>query len=764
MKELLIEIQRSEIGKNRDKKSRFFVFGLALIIFLSITGLLLFFTEDLETFDMFILLAHSGLGFLFFIPCIMMYKRHAKYQHLMSHRGYWYLGYALNTLMWLTLLSGIYVFFFGVTGERIMWWAHIVVSVSVTVFLATYIFFALRFISRGMHPKHVHKFYKVVYQSIAIFGFALLSLFLASFVASEDYEVFDPVKIEKGYKTSLVNIEEGKVDQFPSYQVNAEGKFYKLETLTRSKSCGTSGCHEGILEEWNESAHYMSPSIFVDRVRALLIEEGKKGELFKDMGTAHMKMFAKTDPGRQVFRRCAACHSPVALATGGVSSHKAPSQFAEYEGNSCVLCHSIHNQYANNIGGGDYTLKAPRRYLFAFSDHPLAEYINNKLISLKPEFHKKTFMKPDYKSPTYCAPCHNRIQFTLWAKGPYNSASHTESKTCHDCHMPHVELDNEISAKVNGSVRSHRFIAAGLNRAKYYNLETQYKKTVEFMKDEKIKLTVVSPFIAERGKSAEFVVRIANVGVGHDFPAGPEGDMAQAWVELDVKDESGRVLFQYGKLDKDGYLDMEKHHVYRVISLDDWNEEVGPYKHRSWWFSGDILVAIPPKMYDEHKFQFHVPKTSKSVTIKAKFNYRRPNQKFIDFALGKGVYRTPMVAMSEDMTEIKIVDKFEDPEKERIVWAQRLASGEGTLKLEKMSGPPKREFKPVSLLNQVLYAQIEMMYEKGQVDDAIKVLSQVAPRMRKARVYRELYKKLHDAKNKREAASVKEDEPQPKDR
>ena len=50
--------------------------------------------------------------------------------------------------------------------------------------------------------------------------------------------------------------------------------------------------------------------------------------------------------------------------------------------------------------------RAAQHYPFAFSENPSLQWINNQLIKSKPEFHKKTFLKPFHKSAEFCSTCH----------------------------------------------------------------------------------------------------------------------------------------------------------------------------------------------------------------------------------------------------------------------------------------------------------------------------------------------------------------------
>ena len=61
------------------------------------------------------------------------------------------------------------------------------------------------------------------------------------------------------------------------------------------------------------------------------------------------------------------------------------------------VCHAITHVNSTR-GNADYTIEEPIHYPFAFSDNPLLQWINNQLVKAKPEFHKKTFLKPLHKT------------------------------------------------------------------------------------------------------------------------------------------------------------------------------------------------------------------------------------------------------------------------------------------------------------------------------------------------------------------------------
>src|SRR5207245_2960432 len=68
-------------------------------------------------------------------------------------------------------------------------------------------------------------------------------------------------------------------------------------------------------------------------------------------------------------------------------------------------CHAQVN-INSTIGNADYTIEEPIHYPFAYSDHPVLQWMNNQLVKAKPEFHKQTFLKPFHRTAEFCSTCH----------------------------------------------------------------------------------------------------------------------------------------------------------------------------------------------------------------------------------------------------------------------------------------------------------------------------------------------------------------------
>jgi Flp pilus assembly protein TadD len=138
-------------------------------------------------------------------------------------------------------------------------------------------------------------------------------------------------------------------------------------------------------------------------------------------------------------------------------------------------------------------------------------------------------------------------------------------------------------------------------------------------------------------------VVIQNKGIAHSFVP-EQRDFYESWVEFDAKDASGRTLMHSGALQPGGSLDPQAHSfTNRLVNaqgrLNDlhqvWDTRVVAYNNTIQ--SGRSQIV---------RYEFKVPSDAVGpISITARVNYRRFNQHFIDFGLGKH-YEMPVVEMA----------------------------------------------------------------------------------------------------------------------
>jgi len=259
-------------------------------------------------------------------------------------------------------------------------------------------------------------------------------------------------------------------------------------------------------------------------------------------------------------------------------------------------------------------------------------------------------------------------------------------KKCADCHMPNTP--SQDAGNFDGKVHNHRFPAANTALPTVYHDAKQLETTVKFLQDKALSIDIFAlrrqkagtakagkpqggappvsrapgdtpkaaslngdengPLTAaanastaeeiltaplnrggagaalRRGESPLIDVVVRTVKMGHAFPGGTT-DSADVWVELEAKDETGKVFYHSGRLQwDDGPVD-EGAEKYRALLVDGHSN---PIYRRNAWSARAVVYAkvIPPGAADAVHFRLPVPKNcGKTVTLTAKLNYRKFN-------------------------------------------------------------------------------------------------------------------------------------------
>jgi tetratricopeptide (TPR) repeat protein len=247
---------------------------------------------------------------------------------------------------------------------------------------------------------------------------------------------------------------------------------------------------------------------------------------------------------------------------------------------------------------------------------------------------------------------------------------------CADCHMPRV-ASNDPAAK-NGQIRSHRFPAANTALPFVNHDQTQLKAVQDFLKDGQLTVDifglvratapasaavgavsgggdqrlastfavgeesaggaapitirqpepVIGPLnlvdaVVRRGESVRLEVVVRTRKIGHFFPAGTV-DAFDVWVELEAKDDRGRVLLHSGVLEGGDRGPVEPGaHFYRSLQLD---EHGGVINKRNAWMTRSVAYVrlIPPGAADTIHYRLDIPEDAGDrIQLTAKVNYRK---------------------------------------------------------------------------------------------------------------------------------------------
>jgi Tfp pilus assembly protein PilF len=468
---------------------------------------------------------------------------------------------------------------------------------------------------------------------------------------------------------------------FPSATRTTNGKLVpQSKFFMESETCGRSGCHEDIYQEWNSSAHHFAS--------------------FNNQWYRKSIEYMQSVAGVTSSKWCAGCHDHALLFTGLMDQpiEEVIDRPEAHVGLGCVSCHAIVD-VNDTMGQGGFTIEYPPLHDLATSDNPLLTAVHDFLLKLDPEPHRRTFLKPLHlgDSSTFCSSCHKvhldvPVNSYRWIRG-FNEYDNwqasgvsgqgarsfyypAEAMSCKDCHMPQVASDDP--GNDSGLVRSHRFPAANTALPTANRDEKQLETIVDFLKAGQVTVDLFAlvrggetpegtemPVAGERriastfavGEEAELavpsrigasaveeivtaplnregvalvrgesvrvdaVVRTRNVG--HFFPGGTV-DAFDVWLELQAFDDRGRILFWNGYAEDGGRGPVEPGaHFYRSFQLDG---RGNPINKRNAWSTRSVLYVslIPPGAANTVRFRLQVGgDAGERVTLKAKLNYRK---------------------------------------------------------------------------------------------------------------------------------------------
>lgn len=437
---------------------------------------------------------------------------------------------------------------------------------------------------------------------------------------------------------STVPYQKREEKMFPSYK--KEGASF----LSVSESCGKDArCHQNILSDFKHSAHNASyrTSYFQKNLQLLASEEGKKNTLI-----------------------CAGCHTPLAL----FSNRADFSYFKNHDNSSCVFCHSIRDVNIIDKRTSSYALSLHKNHLSMFTGDEqkgLKKVLNFYYIKLNPSAHKKVFSKPLYKQDEYCRACHH-----LNIAPPDNQGF--VRATCVDCHMQKQNAHGLSGVKKNhyfpGTNTATPFV---LGETKYLHLMRRWirgdvgmdlktgnlawqLKTRNHAPPRKafwLVMTLEALKKPRAGEKLPFRIFTSNVGMEHDFPAAPL-DLIDVWLEVNVADERGRVIFHSGALDKNFHVDKNAHRLGGVM-LDKEGRKIT--KNRVWAIDKKIVLrAIKPgeTVYDDYAVS--VPEWTKKLHVTAQWNYRKLNQDFILWAFSGKTMTMPVTPVGSLQVSVAV--------------------------------------------------------------------------------------------------------------
>jgi len=439
----------------------------------------------------------------------------------------------------------------------------------------------------------------------------------------------------------------------PSNAETNSGNFISPGNFLTAAYCGH--CHQEAHAEWRQSVHANSfrAPWYIKNVNLLM-----------------------NTKGTEYARHCEGCHNPVALVSGAMTKGSPVDRKFDSDGITCSVCHSI--QRVDTRGTGSYVIGQPSVMVDA-DGNPIRGEVSDKEILAHLDRHSKAVMKDFYRSSEFCSACHKAAlpkilndykwqraiflydewQLSSFAKeSPLPFYVKDQISRCQTCHMKPEEIKLPDYGAKDGKLASHRWLGANTVLSKYYGFSEQYDKTIAFLRNGVFNVDIFGiernsgPITAPLGTQTVEIaagdkltvsVVIQNKGIAHSFVP-EQRDFYESWVEFEAIDASGRLLMHSGAIQPSGALDPSAHSfTNRLVNSNGelnglhqvWNTKVVAYNNTIQ--SGRSQIV---------RYEFQVPADTVSpIRVTAKVNYRRFNQRFIDYGLGRH-YEMPVVEMA----------------------------------------------------------------------------------------------------------------------
>lgn len=618
-----------------------------------------------DQFYLYMFLAHLVLGLLIVVPVVAFGLIHIRNARTRRNRRAIKVGYALfaaalallATGIVLTRIEGVIVIKDG-AARSIAYWAHVALPL-----VCAWLFIIHRLAGRKIRWVVGARWAGVA----AVFAGGMV------FMHAQDPRQWNEVGNPAGEEYF-----------FPSLARTVSGDFIPEHILQNDQYCKE--CHADVHDSWLASAHHLSSF-------------NNPPYLASVAATREFSM--ERDGNVNASRFCAGCHDVVPFFSGKFNDpdYDMQNDPTAHAGITCTVCHAI-SKINTNRGNADYTIDTPIHYPFAFSDNKLLGWINRQLVKAKPEFHKKTFLKPLHQTTEFCGTCHKvhlpeELNGYKWLRGQNHQDPFLLSgvsghgitsfyyppkaqENCNGCHMPTIE-SSDFSARVRDdsgvtktldhmfpsantavpllaaaeghipedkaheAVAAHRAFNEGVMRVDIFGLR----------EDGRIDGALTAPLRPEvpalvPGETYLLEVVVRTVKMGHVFTQGT-ADSNQVWVEVAAETPDGPVG-ENGALDpRDRSVDPWAHFVNAFVI----DREGNRIAERN---PEDIFTAlyshqIPPGAADTLHYRLVVPEDAAGeLRVAVDLRYRKFDNRYMRFVTGDEDYVNdlPIMELAHD--------------------------------------------------------------------------------------------------------------------
>ena len=486
----------------------------------------------------------------------------------------------------------------------------------------------------------------------------------------------------------------------------------------------------------------------------------------------------KRDGSVKASRWCAGCHDVVPFFSGAFDDpnfdlEKHPTSQA---GITCTACHAI-THINSTRGNADYTIEEPIHYPFAFSTNKILQYINRQLVKAKPEFHKKTFLKPLHRTAEFCSTCHkvsvprelNNYKEFLRGQNHYDTfllsgvSGHSARSfyypekaqdNCAGCHMP-LKPSEDFGAnffnptnRATRFVHNHLFPAANTGVAFIRGQPDITRVHQEFLKDSvrvdvfgirdggTVDSRLTAPLrpgmpVLRRGQKYLLEVVLRTLKLGHPFTQGT-ADSNEVWVDARLTSGS-KVVGRSGGLGPYNEVDPWSHFV-NIYMLDRNGNRIDRRNPQD-IFTPLYNHQIPPGAGHVVHYGFAVPADQNGpLTIEVKLQYRKFDTKYMQYVFGKDhTNDLPITTLASDKVTFQVegvAGAATNGESKIVEWQRWNDYGIGLL-LEGDKGSEKGEliqaaqaFQQVERLGRAdgPLNLARVYFKEGRLDDAVAAL------------------------------------------
>ena len=623
-------------------------------------------------FYMNMFLVHLVLGLLFVLPVVIFGIAHMKNAHNRPNRRAVKVGYALFATALILLASGIVLTRIegllevkDQTVRSVAYWAHVI-----SPLVAGWLFVLHRLAGKRIRWEIGRRWAVVA----AVFAGVMLV-----------WQAQDP------RSWNVEGPDSGEEYFFPSLARTATGDFIPERVLDNDQYCAE--CHEDSHRTWEASVHHLSSF-------------NNPAYLFSVRETRHVAL--ERDGDLQAARFCAGCHDPVVFFSGKFDDPNFDDVHdpAGQAGITCTSCHAITHVNSPR-GNSDYTIEEPVHYPFAFSENETLQWVNRQLVKAKPEFHKKTFLKPLHTTAEFCAACHKvhlpeELNNYKWLRGQnHYDAYHLSGVSghgitsfyyppaaqhnCNGCHMQPLPSEQFSARPLDDSgqnqIHDHQFPSANTaipqmvgmepwvnERHREFNEGVMRVDLFGLRRGGVIDGELIAPLrptlpALEPGETYLLETVVRTLKMGHLFTQGT-ADSNQVWLDVRVlseENEGARIVGRSGGLDENNRVDPWSHFINSYVLDRDGNR----IDRRN---AQDIFVAlynhqIPPGAADSIHFRLDVPEDiSGPLTVEVRLQYRKFDTTYMAYVEENPDYVNdlPILTLATDRLTFPVAGVAED--------------------------------------------------------------------------------------------------------